>query len=193
MTWKFESRRHSLASRGIKTAQKIPKTYKLYSKSEDDDKLRTDALFNKWFDEILERDMEWFRKVRKKYLELKDDHPPPATEYGSSPEKRQAYHNAQKFLYNFSRFMYDAIQSFNGEHHAEQQFRKDLEKKKENLLMKVKKKVGRITDVEIRRNPKGELDGVIKGEDGTVRIETIGAGGYNIQRYHFRTLIKDVK
>lgn len=39
----------------------------------------------------------------------------------------------------------------------------------------------------------GELNGYIIGERGTAKIQTIGAGGWNIQRYHFRTLVHEMK
>ena len=40
---------------------------------------------------------------------------------------------------------------------------------------------------------KGDLDGYIKGERGTAKVQTIGAGGYNIQCFHFRTLVREMK
>ena len=49
---------------------------------------------------------------------------------------------------------------------------------------------GEITDASaLTVGAKGDLNGYIEGKDGKASIKTIGAGGYNIQCYHFRTLI----
>lgn len=53
--------------------------------------------------------------------------------------------------------------------------------------------VGTITDASnLYIGDKGDLNGFIIGERGTAKVETIGAGGYNIQCFHFRTLINRV-
>ena len=50
--------------------------------------------------------------------------------------------------------------------------------------------VGTITDAtNLRIGGKGDLNGFIIGTTGTANVRTIGAGGYNIQCFHFRTLI----
>lgn len=50
--------------------------------------------------------------------------------------------------------------------------------------------VGEITDASgLSVGAKGDLNGYIVGKKGRAKIQTIGAGGYNIQRFHFRTLI----
>ncbi len=53
-----------------------------------------------------------------------------------------------------------------------------------NAIVKV------ITDASgLRIGGTGELNGFIVGTAGTAKVQTIGAGGWNIQCYHFRTLI----
>ena len=53
---------------------------------------------------------------------------------------------------------------------------------------------GKITDARgLWVGNKGDLDGIIIGERGTAKVQTIGAGGYNIQCFHFRTLVHEFK
>ena len=53
---------------------------------------------------------------------------------------------------------------------------------------------GKIEDATgLRVGGKGELDGIVIGNKGTCVIETIGAGGYNIQCFHFRVLVHEFK
>jgi len=50
--------------------------------------------------------------------------------------------------------------------------------------------VGQITDASnLTIGAKGDLNGFIEGTDGGANVQTVGAGGYNIQCFHFRTLI----
>lgn len=63
-----------------------------------------------------------------------------------------------------------------------------------DLINRINKVAGEIVDAsEIEISPKGNLDGIIKGSIANVKIETIGAGGFNIQCFHYRTLIKPQK
>ena len=68
----------------------------------------------------------------------------------------------------------------------------DANAKYDFIIERTVAKVGKITDASLLRIGKDgrRLNGFIKGEHGTVEVDTIGAGGYNIQRFHFRTLIK---
>ena len=64
-----------------------------------------------------------------------------------------------------------------------------------DLINRVTKLIGEIKDANNLSigNQNGELNGIIIGEKGKIRIETISAGGYNIQRFHYRVLIHRVK
>lgn len=54
--------------------------------------------------------------------------------------------------------------------------------------------VGTITDASnLKIGAKDDLNGYIIGERGVAKVQTIGAGGYNIQCFHFRTLINAMK
>ena len=71
---------------------------------------------------------------------------------------------------------------------------KDLQKeadaKYDDIIERTNAIVGTITDAGgLTIGGKGDLNGIIVGDKGKARVQTIGAGGYNIQCYHFRTLI----
>jgi hypothetical protein len=72
-------------------------------------------------------------------------------------------------------------------------FKKDLELRFRTLEKKIGETVGEVVDLKIERNARGTFDGWIKGTEGGANIRTIGAGGYNIIRFHYRTLIDKFK
>ena len=66
------------------------------------------------------------------------------------------------------------------------------------LVQNVKKAVGEVTsldNVHVTHGSKGRLaiNGIVSGKEGKCRIESIYAGGYNIQRYHIRVLVHKIK
>ena len=73
-------------------------------------------------------------------------------------------------------------------------FKKDIDKewtrKYDFIIERTNAIVGQITDASnLRIGAKHDLNGYIIGTKGTAKVQTIDAGGYNIQCYHFRTLI----
>ena len=71
---------------------------------------------------------------------------------------------------------------------------RDADAKYDFIIERTNAIVGTITDAtDLHIGDKGDLNGYIKGTRGTAKVETIGAGGYNIQCFHFRTLIKEVR
>ena len=75
---------------------------------------------------------------------------------------------------------------------------KELEQEKNRkydfIIERTNKIVGQITDAKgLRISGDGELNGIIIGTKGKASVETIGCAGYNIQCYHFRCYIREVK
>lgn len=72
---------------------------------------------------------------------------------------------------------------------------KEIAKEKLNkyfdLVNRITKEVGEIKDANHLSigEQKGEINGYVEGTKGIVKVETISAGGYNIQRFHYRVLI----
>lgn len=61
------------------------------------------------------------------------------------------------------------------------------------LTTRVTNIVGTITDAsQLDISDKGDLVGVIEGDRGRAMVETITAGGWNIQRYHYRTIVNKI-
>ena len=58
------------------------------------------------------------------------------------------------------------------------------------LIFMIKGNIGNVENISrLKYNSNRGFDGTIKGEKGSVNIDTILAGGYNIQKLHYRTLI----
>ena len=70
----------------------------------------------------------------------------------------------------------------------------EANRKYDFIIERVNAICGKITDASgLTIGAKQDLNGYIIGEKGTAHVQTIGAGGYNIQCYHFRTLIHKAK
>lgn len=86
----------------------------------------------------------------------------------------------------------------------EEELTKDITSKYFKLIEQITKYTGLIQDAKgLSVGNKGDLNGVVIGEKGKARVETIGAGGYNNniildsgrhgQCFHFRTIVNPVK
>lgn len=96
---------------------------------------------------------------------------------------------------------YEYLAPYNGFRTIEEslaKLNKDLDqeatRKYDFIIERTNKIVGQITDASnLKIGAKDDLNGFITGTKGTAKVQTIGAGGYNIQCFHFRTLINPVK
>lgn len=63
-----------------------------------------------------------------------------------------------------------------------------------DLISRINKVVGTITDAtHLYIGNGGNINGFVIGTEGKAKVETIGAGGYNIVCFHFRTLVHEFK
>lgn len=70
----------------------------------------------------------------------------------------------------------------------------EANRKYDFIIERVAAIVGTFTDANsLRVGAKGELNGIIQGDRGACSVQTIGAGGWNVQCYHFRTLIHPIE
>lgn len=95
---------------------------------------------------------------------------------------------------------YEYLKPYIGEQTIEaamQRLTKDLNeeanRKYDFIIERTNAIAGEITDASgLSIGNKQDLNGFVVGTRGTAKVQTIGAGGYNIQCFHFRTLINKV-
>lgn len=68
---------------------------------------------------------------------------------------------------------------------------REMAAKKKALIAKIEKKAGAIVDAShLTVAGDGNINGYVQGEKAMVTVSTIIAGGYNIQRVHYRVIVK---
>lgn len=61
-----------------------------------------------------------------------------------------------------------------------------------DLYNRIKDVTGEVTEWDNIHYSKGALNGIVEGKEGTASVESILAGGYNIQRLHVRVLVHQI-
>lgn len=73
------------------------------------------------------------------------------------------------------------------------ELKREYNRKYDYIIEKTVEITGEITDASyLTTDAKGNLNGYITGKKSRASVSTISAGGYNIQCFHFRTLIKEI-
>lgn len=122
----------------------------------------------------------WPRKIMEEYLSEKDLN----------------YNQVKKRITNFGDHTLFKMCELNEVTHKEW-LEKVMEVEKRakmlDLMRRICEYIGTITDASnLKISPKGDINGILIGTEGRALIETIGAGGYNVQCFHFRTLIHHI-
>jgi len=111
-------------------------------------------------------------------------------------ERRNAHQKKWRFIQPYLENKIDRSTGHYGECLNIEKLTKELDNEAnamyDDIIERTNRITGKIIDASnLDIGEKGELNGYIKGERGTAKVQTIGAGGYNIQRFHFRTLIHE--
>jgi len=114
---------------------------------------------------------------------------------GLTREESKALWNEMRENSNNFRAAWVHVTQFNhGSKPWDETMQKDIEieknRKYDDIIERTNAIVGQITDASnLKVGAKGDLNGYIIGTRGKAKVQTIGAGGWNIVRFHFRTLI----
>lgn len=127
---------------------------------------------------------EWFNTQRRN--STKEEYDAREKDYR---EKKKAFHSQWSWFESFCDYKknldVEKLTKF---------LKKDADAKYDFIIERTIAIVEEITDASgLSVGDKGDLNGYIIGTKGTAKVQTIGAGGYNIQCFHYRTLIHEVK
>lgn len=86
--------------------------------------------------------------------------------------------------------IYQVVKNFRDEGYIKRYVDAEVVARYQAFEEKVESKVGKIKEVKALLVRFGQLNGKVVGEKGECAVRTVVAGGYNIQRAHFRVLVK---
>lgn len=70
----------------------------------------------------------------------------------------------------------------------------EVEQRKKDFIKRINMVIGDIKDLKgLSIGLNGEINGIAKGVKCDAKVQTIGAGGYNIQQYHYRVLVNAIE
>ena len=111
-------------------------------------------------------------------------------------ESTKEYHRYNEVQKNFSPLLRN-IRTYREPYLNEEELQKALDRevkaKYDDLVVRMKNAVREIQDCSnLRIGGNGSINGIISGTNGKARMETIMAGGWNIQCLHYRVLVNPI-
>lgn len=178
----------------------------LTTETEKDNSRNVEAIIN-FLNNWAERVFDWYAKMfanyqiaRSKYDQKLNTYHEWLANFGTwkDPNAEQIQKEWKEYKKAFDQKWMPLYPYIDHKKFDSEKLRKELEQDKkvkyDDIVNRANKICGTITDATgLSVGEKGELNGLVIGDRGTAYIETIGAGGYNIQCYHFRTLIHERK
>jgi hypothetical protein len=169
---------------------------------------RNVVAITQFLDAWLQRNIEFYTEEKKKYDIALQDYYQHDRDYCNwfnsqrhntiKEERTEIENNHKEYRKNFTLSWRHITQFDHGskEWHVTMQndLKEEYNRKYDYIIEKTNEIVGTITDASyLSVDANGNLNGYIIGDRGKANVNTIGAGGYNIQCYHFRTLIHEIK
>ena len=154
-------------------------------------------ILNTWKDRLTEakkKENLWIKEIPETMKAMQTELVARWDEYDLERKERltTAYNELgwDKFIKEYSYSAYQMIHTTASEIHKENM--KSAESLIMNLYSRIHAITGEVTDWDGIHYSGGALNGVVYGKLGSVRVESILAGGYNIQRLHVRVLVHEI-
>lgn len=143
---------------------------------------------------MIEEVLKKYRQVDKELCDLFNSHTVPYPEYRA--KRQEADKQEAEELKFFQKWLvekvrYSSIEDF--EEFINAMLDKEVYEKRKDLIFRVSDVAGVIKDASNLTIRNGNINGYVVGDKGNALVETIGAGGYNIQCFHYRVLVKPMK
>lgn len=195
------------AQRDIEEREKTLETYRnrLAEAEERDNVFETmPDCMREFLDSIIESWDLWdkmrkesVKTARNDYYALSDEYRKAVREHGNkSDEAREINKEMREIEERYSRFEWIDLPYLN-----EEQIHERNVKAGKSLVLDLYDRVSAITgtfedanNLKVTRGNEGYavINGFVTGNGRTAKVQSIGAGGYNIQRFHIRTLVHEV-
>jgi len=150
----------------------------------------------------------WYMTNAQEYLKLRANEKQELEKYLQEQEEkagkkfqfREKYYHERQFEKEYYREINSFTKEFTGYSKIDTAMLNkvlddEVVAKYKDLVLRITNVVGEIQDVSNLSigNKNGEINGTVKGSKGTAKVETISAGGYHIQVFHYRVLVHKVK
>jgi hypothetical protein len=137
----------------------------------------------------------------KAYAEMRRRHSEEWENCDRSERRQMSYKHSQEIKDRFSSLVQSLV-SWQGKdrgycthkNELEKMLNKEVKAKYEDLVYRISKVTGEIKDCSnLHIGSNGSINGFVTGEKAKANVETITAGGYNIQCLHYRVLVNKIK
>jgi hypothetical protein len=135
-------------------------------------------------------ELGWYQKMFDRYVAMKDEpeFPREHKDWKLRAQLEQDFWKRAQIGWRLA----DKIKAMGSEYGRAQvaaAIAKEAERRIREFIAKITELTGPVQRFSLHIHA-GEINGMVQGEKAIVRVNTISAGGYNIQRFHYRTLIK---